>query len=159
MHMNIPQEARIVEALAPATDAAGRSGAAVSLKHIGMAYVVAHITQGNAATILLTVQQCTDVTGAGAKAVPAIPVWSNLDTATNDTLVRAADAINYTTDAAVKNKIVIFQVDPAQLDMANSFDCIRVTTGASNVANITQAEYILTDLRYSQATPPSNRVD
>jgi hypothetical protein len=41
----------VQRASAPAADAAGRAAAAaVSLKNVGKAYLVFHITQGNAAT-------------------------------------------------------------------------------------------------------------
>lgn len=152
----LPQETKIVEAIAPATDAAGRSSAAVSLKNAGQVFIKLHITQGNAATIAITPMQATDVSKAGGKVLTnAVPIWANLDTATSDTLVRATDAVNYTTDAAVKNKQVIFQIDPAYLDVEGGFDCVYFTTGASNVANITQGEFIMTDLRYEGTTPSS----
>ena len=156
---SFPQNAKLVEVLAPAADAAGRTGTAFSLKNAHKAYLIAHITQGNAATVLLTPQQCTTVAGAGAKAIPATRVWANLDTSLGDALAQAADAANYTTDAAVKNKVVIFEVDPAQLDVAGGFDCLRLNTGASNAANITQVMGLLMPLRYGDATPPSARVD
>lgn len=156
MNISLPQECKIVEAIAPATDAAGRSSAAISLKNAGKAYIYAHITQGNAATIALVPMQATNVAKAGGKVLTnAVPIWANLDTAAGDTLVRATDAVNYTTDAGVKNKLVIFEINPALLDVAGGFDCIYFTTGASNVANITSGAFICTDLRYSQATPPS----
>ncbi|KQS79833.1 hypothetical protein ASG25_21840 [Rhizobium sp. Leaf384] len=151
-----PQQMKLVEALPPAADAAGRSSDIVSLKNAGKAYVKVHLAQGNAATVALAIMQATDVAGTGAKPLAnAVPIWANLDTSLTDTLIRRSDAVSYTTDAAVKNKQVIFEVDPAQLDLANGFDCIYLTTGASNAANITQAEFILVDLRYQQSTPPS----
>ena len=157
--VTLPEKYKIVEAIAPAADAAGRTGDYVSLKNVNLAYVVVHITQGNAATVALTIEQATAVAGTGSKAITvSVPIWSNLDTATSDTLVRRTDAVSYTTDAAVKNKIVIFQIDPATLDVANGFDCIVVKTGASNAANITQAMYVL-DERYQQATPPAAITD
>lgn len=157
--VTLPEKYKIVEAIAPAADAAGRTGDYVSLKNVNLAYVVVHITQGNAATVALTIEQATAVAGTGSKAITvSVPIWSNLDTATSDTLVRRTDAVSYTTDAAVKNKIVIFQIDPATLDVANGFDCIVVKTGASNAANITQAMYVL-DERYQQATPPASITD
>jgi hypothetical protein len=160
MKLTLPQDAKIVQILAPATDAAGRNGAAVSLKNYGRATIICHITQGNAATIALTLQQCTAVAGTSAKALTVnVPIWANLDTSTDDNLARVSDGVAYTTDAAVKNKIVAFQVDPSTLDLANGFDCLRITTGASNVANITQAIAILHDPRYAQTTPPSAVVD
>lgn len=156
----LTENAKIVQALNPAADAAGRAGSYISLKHVGKAYVVVNITQGNAATVPLTIEQATSTAGTGSKVITnAVQIWADLDTSTSDALVRAADAVNYTTDAGLKNKVVVFQIDPRSLDIANGFDCIVVKTGASNVANITSATYILTDLRYQQATPPSVLVD
>jgi hypothetical protein len=155
----LPEEAKIVSALVPATDATGRTGAWVSLKNAFKAYVVLHITQGNAATILLSLLQASAIAGTGSKAITTARVWSNLDVSTSDALVRQTDAATYTTDVAVKTKIVVFEIDPAALDVANGFDCITVSTGASNVANITQATFFLTPLRYPSATPPSAVVD
>lgn len=156
----LTQHLKIVEALPPAADAAGRSSDIISLKNAGKAYIIVSLTQGNAATVALTPMQAQDVSGTGAKVLAnAVPIWANLDTANSDTLVRQTDAVNFTTDAAVKNKQVIFEIDPALLDLNNGFDCIYFTTGASNAANITAALYELTDLRYAQDTPPSAIVD
>lgn len=160
MNMNFAENMKAVEALSPASDAAGRTGDYVSLKNAHMCYVVVHITQGNAATVTLSINQATAVAPTGAKAITnVVPIWSNLDCAVSDALVRRTDAINYTTDAGVKHKIVIFQVDPATLDLANGFDCIAVVTGASNADNITAAMYYLVPHRYQQATPPSAIID
>jgi hypothetical protein len=57
--------------------------------------------------------------------------------------VRQTDAANFTTDAGVKTKKVIFEIDPAKLDVAGGFDCIRIVTGASNAANITAAQVFI----------------
>jgi hypothetical protein len=157
---SLPQQMKIVEAIAPAADAAGRSSDIVSLKNVGKAYILIHLTQGNAATVALTPMQAQDVAGTGGKVLAnAVPIWSNLDTSLTDTLVRRTDAVNYTTDAALKNKQVLLEIDPALLDVANGFDCLYFTTGASNAANITQAQFILCDLRYQQSTPPSGILD
>ncbi|MFG1255882.1 hypothetical protein V5F79_01055 [Xanthobacter flavus] len=154
-------QAKPVSALAPATDAAGRTGGYISLKNAHKAYVVLHITQGNAATIALSLSQAKTVAGGSAKSVTAtFPIWSALDVATDDTLVARTAAASYTTDAGVKNKIVIFEILPeAVLDIANGFDCIAVTTGASNAANITSAQVFIVPGRYQQATPPSAIAD
>lgn len=157
--MNIPQNMKVVSLLAPATDAAGRTGAYASLKNATEAWIVAHITQGNAATIALQPLQASAVAGTGSKSITnAVPIWSNLDVGTDDNLVKRTDATSYTTDAAVKNKIVVFHIDPALLDIENGFDCIGLSTGASNVANITSA-LLYINSRYPQATPPSATVD
>ncbi|MEN6526375.1 MAG: hypothetical protein ABFD65_07805 [Candidatus Polarisedimenticolia bacterium] len=156
---SLMQDARIVQVLDPAADAAGRTGRAVSLGNYQRAYLVAHVTQGNAATVALTPQQCTAVDGTAAKAIPAVPVYTNLDAAGGDSFTRQTDAASFTTDAALKDKIVVFQVDPAALDVAGGFDCIRLNTGASNAANITEATVILCEPRYAGATQPSAIAD
>lgn len=155
---HLVEGAKIVEAMAPATDAAGRTGDYVSLKNASRVFVVVHLTQGNAATVALTLEKATAVAGTGSTAITSVvPIWSNLDTATSDTLVRRTDAVSYTTDAALKNKMVVFDVDAASL--GGDYTCLVVKTGASNVANITQAMYYLVGERYPQVTPPAAITD
>lgn len=157
----LPEQAKIHTALKPAADAAGRNGAWISCKNAHKVYVVVHVDQGNAATIALTLEQAQAIAGTGAKAITAtVPIWSNLDTAASDTLVRRTDAASYTTDAGVKIKIVIFEIQPQRaLDLANDFDCIRVVTGASNAANITSGLYVASPLRFEGDPPPSMVID
>lgn len=157
---SLPEVFKIVEALEPATDAAGRTGDYVSLKNYRTCFIVLHITQGNAATIAITVEQASAVAGTGHKAITVpVPIWSNLDCAASDTLVARTAAVSYTTDAGVKHKQVIFQVDSSTLDIANGFDCLTVITGASNAGNITSAQYYLAGARFQQATPPAAITD
>ncbi len=158
MPNTLAQQFKVVELMPCATDAAGRTSDWLSLKHAIRATIVVQITQGNAATILLSLLQATAVAGTGSKAGPASPLWSNLDTAAGDTLTRRTDAATYTTDAGVKNKIVVFDVDPSQLDVDGGFDCVAFSTGASNVANITSAVAYL-EMRMPGATLPSVIVD
>jgi hypothetical protein len=155
MSKSLPQHYKIVEALTPGADAAGRTSDWVSLKNCHKAWIVVHVDQGNAATIAITVEQATAVAGTSNKAITvAVPIWANEDCATSDTLVAQTAAVSFTTSAAVKHKQVIFEVDPAALDQANGFDCLAVVTGASNAANITSAQFYLAT-RYPQGTPPA----
>lgn len=149
LSFTLPEQAQIVSLLPPAADAAGRtSAAAVSLKNAHKAYLVYHINQGNAATILLTPQQATSVAKGGAKALANnVRIWANQDEAATSLLVRQADGVAFTTDANVKVKRVIFEIDPATLDQAGGFDCLLALTGASNVANITSAEVFIVPAR------------
>lgn len=150
------EQGNVVNLLGPAADAAGRTGAYVSLKHAHKASIVFKVTQGNAATILITPLQASAVAGTGSKALSAdVPIYVNLDTAAGNDWVRVADGKNYTTDAAVKIKQVRFDINPDALDVANGFDCIGVSTGASNAANITSADAVLGPLRYQESVPPS----
>jgi len=156
---HLVEGAKLVEGLGPAADAAGRTSDVISLKDYTRCFIIVHINQGNAATVLLTPEQCTAVAGTGNKAIPAVPIWSDLDCATSDALVARTAAATYTTDAGVARKIVIFQVDAAALDVNGGFDCLRISTGASNAANITAVQFLLAGPRYRQVTPPSAIVD
>jgi hypothetical protein len=125
--------AKLVRALKPATDAAGRTGAVHLPQGLRASLHRVVIDQGNAATIAITPFQATAVAGHGRKALgKVVPIWANLDVATSDALVRQTDAVNFTTDAAVKEKMVVFQIDAAALDVTGGFDCLVVKTGASN---------------------------
>jgi len=155
----IPECCKIVEAITPQAGGA-ITGDYVSLRDVEDCYVVVHIDQAAAAQVAITIEQAQDVAGTNSKAITnAVPIWANEDCATSDALVRQADAVSYTTSAAIKHKIVIFQVNPAHLDVNNGFDCITVKTAASDPTNITAAQYVLADLRYGGNTPPSDTVD
>lgn len=157
---NFASSAKLVELLPPAADAAGRSSDIISLKNATVATIIVSLTQGNAAPVALTLMQAQDVAGTGAKALAnAVPIWANQDTAASDSLVRQADGVSFTTSGAVKNKQVVFHIDPANLDINAGFDCLYVTTGASNVANITGAVAILEGHRYQGASLPSAIID
>lgn len=151
----LPEDCKLGLPLAPAADAAGRTGTWLKVTGAHKLYLVATITQGNAATILLTPQQATSSAGAGAKAIAGARIWACLDYAASDALVRAADAANYTTDAGVKLKVVVFEIDPAYLDVVNGFVWVTLVTGASNAANITQCTAVAGPQRFPAATPPS----
>jgi dihydrodipicolinate synthase/N-acetylneuraminate lyase len=131
-----------VALLAPAADAAGRTSPYRNLSNAQKAYVVAHINQGNAATVALSLTQAKDVSGTGAKAISSVtPIFYQANTATSDGNIQQASAVSFTTDAGLYDKIVIFELLPDQvLDVANGYKTIALTTGASNAANITAAE-------------------
>lgn len=144
--MTLVENLKLVNALAPAADAAGRTGAYVSLKNAGRkAFVVCTVNQGNAAQVTFTLNQATAVAGTGAKALTGdVQIWVNQATGTNDTLVRQADAKSFQTSTALAIKQVIFEIDiAAALDINNGFDAITVITSASNAANITSALYLI----------------
>jgi len=154
----LPEVTKIVEAIEPQAGA-GITGDYVSLKNVHRAFVVVHITQAQANTVAITIEQATGVLPSNSKAITvAVPIWANEDCVASDTLVRQTDAVGFTTSAAVKHKVIVFQIDPSTLDLVNGFDCITVKTGASHGDNITEAMYYLCE-RYQQATPPSAILD
>jgi hypothetical protein len=139
MRVSIPENLTPYDLLPPAADAAGRTSTYKSLKGVVKAWIVVYVDQGNAATILLSPLQATAVAGTGSKAIAAARIKTCLDQAFTTYTVQT-EAASFTTDAAVKRKIVVFEIDPAKvMDVAGGFDCIAVSTGASNVANITSA--------------------
>ena len=156
---NIPEKDKPVEAITPQVGGA-ITGAYVSLRDAEMCFVLVNINQANAATVDITIEQATDVEGTGSKAITnVVQIWVDQDCAATDALVRQVDAVAFTTSAALKRKLVVFQIDPARLDVSNGYDCITVKTAASDVSNITAAQYILGDLRYGGSTPPSDTID
>jgi hypothetical protein len=141
--LGAPETVLPIHMLAPAADAAGRTSAYRSLKGCVKAEIWVYVDQGNAATILLSPLQATAVAGTGSKAISVCRIWTKLDEASTD-FTKQTEAATYTTDAALKKKIVIFEIDPTKvLDVAGNFDCIAVSTGASNAANITSALLVL----------------
>lgn len=153
--ISLPESYKIVEAITPQVGAA-ITGDYVSLKNANRAFVVVHVAQGNAATMAITIEKATDVAATGSTAITTVvPIWANEDCATSDTLVRQTDAVSFTTSAALKHKVVVFQIDPATL---GAYDCITVKTAASHADNLTSAIYLL-DERYKQATPPTAITD
>ena len=131
--------------LAPAADADGRTSPYRSLKNAAdKAYIVCHINQGNAAQVTLTPYQAKDVSGTGAKAINAVPIYLNNAAAASDAFVQQASAANFTTDATLADKLVIFEITPdIALDLVNGYRTIGVATSASNAANITEATLLV----------------
>ncbi len=152
---SLPAQLPPISLLPSTADAAGRTGAFRSLKNAHKAWIIARVNQGNAAQVTFTPLQAQDVSGTGAKTIPAVPIWANQDTSVSDALPAQAAAASFQTSVALKDKIVIFEIDPSNLEVNNGFDCIALQTSASNTANITSASlHILS--RYQQASPPSS---
>ncbi len=144
MIKSLPQEIKHVVGLAPQADGALTSDI-VSLKNFNKAWIKVTMAQGNAAQHTTTLMQATDVAGTNGKAISNnVPIWSNLDVSVSDALTERTAAKVYQLDVALKNKVVWFEIDPANaLDVANDFDCIYVTSAGSNVANILAVDFYL----------------
>lgn len=154
---SLPQSFKIVEAITPQAGGAISSDY-VSLKNVHKAWILVHIAQAHIAPMAITVEQASDVAGTGhIPIVNVVPIWANEDCAATDTLVEQTAAVAFTTSAAQKHKLVIFEIDPALFTLANA-DCIKVVTAASDVTNITSALFILA-MRYQQTTPPTTITD
>ena len=152
--LHIPQDVVPFSLLAPAADAAGRTSTYKSLKGAVKAWIVVHIDQGNAATIALSPKQALAVAGTTPIAIRATRIWAKL-TAAATNFTRATDAVDYTTDAGVDTKVIVFEIDPnltlTPESVSGVYDCVALTTGASNAANITSA-MLLVQMKHKGAS-------
>jgi hypothetical protein len=158
--MNLVQRYKVVQAVEPKTTNAAITGDYVSLKNAVAATVIVNLTQAAAHATQVSLFQAKDVSGIEAKALTLdVPIWTNEDVSSGDTLVRQSNGVNYQVANTAKNKQIVFHVDPAKLDINNGFTCLNVRIGASNqVTNFACAEYIL-ESKYGGEVPASAIVD
>lgn len=145
-----------VTLLPAAADAAGRTSVYASLRNALKAWVVAEVNQGAANTVLLSLLQAQDSSGTNSKAVSnAVPIWLDADTSTSDALVQQANGTTLTTSATTKDKLVVFEIEPEfALDVANGFNHLAISTGASSASNVTAAHLYIWGAVQS-ASPPT----
>ncbi|MCC6244988.1 MAG: hypothetical protein IT353_19250 [Gemmatimonadaceae bacterium] len=154
-----PENVLTYMALKPATDAAGRTSLYFSLKHAKKATFKMVVTQGHATPPALSFEQATAVAGTSTKGCDtAHRIWASNDVAVTKDPTSQTAAAGFTPDAALKDKLVIIEIDPMELDVANGFDCIAITTGASNVANLTCC-ILEIETKYPQTTPATATAD
>jgi hypothetical protein len=150
MKLTIPSDVVPFSLLAPAADAGGRTSAYKSLKGAVKAWIVVHIGQGAANTILLSPMQALAVAGTTPIPIRATRIWRKSTAAATD-FTRVTDAVDYTTSADVDAKVVVFEIDPnltlTPESASGVYDCVALTTGASAAANITSA-LLLVQMRY-----------
>ena len=154
------EELKHVCLLAPQADGSLMSDV-VSLKNCNRAWIKVLMNQTEADRCTITLMQATDVAAGTNKAVTnEVPIWYNADMDTADTLARTTDAKTYQFSATHDyKKVVWFQIDPSNaLDVASGYDCIYLTSGGSNVANILSAE-IFMDMKYKEDVLPAAITD
>jgi hypothetical protein len=162
---SLPENMKVINVAAPQVGtAAAVTSDIVSLKNAHKAWIVVNVSPAGGAALLLTPQRCDDVTPtAAAVLVTSVPIWVNGNVAASDTLVRQANAVNYTTVADANSKQIIFEIDPAKLGEtagAVPYDCIRIVTGALPITDFISIDVILAP-RYpsSTAASPSALID
>lgn len=140
----LPQEIKHVVGLAPQADGAVSSDI-VCLKNFSKAYIMVTMAQANAAVNTITPMQATDVTGVVNKGLDSpARIWSNLNVVASDLLTERAAAVNYALGAGLTNKVVWFEVDPAEsMDVANNYDCLYVASSGSDATNILAVDFFL----------------
>jgi hypothetical protein len=137
----LPEHLKVVECTAPQVGAAAAiTGAYLDIAQVQMVWVVVHYAQADGTSITWRVNKATALVGTGATALTVVqPIWSNLDQATSDLLVRQTDAVSYASGTGATHKTIIFQVDPSSLGATFNF-----ISGGSTTA-IAAGQYVSID--------------
>lgn len=102
--------------------------------------VNASTVTGSAVTLL----QATNVSAGSAKALAFSTVYVNADTGAGDALTATAVVSNTFTTQAVNSKksLYIIEVDAAELDQANGFQCLQVGLGNAVSSTLAVTYYL-----------------
>lgn len=161
----LAEEVQIAAGFVPA-DLAGAGGATgdwVSLKnHRHVAIVFIKAVGAAAEDPIITVQQATDVAGAGAKALTFTRIdrkrGADLFTIGQFTRVTQAAANTYNGDSGDLQELALIEFNAEDLDAEAGFDCVRATIADVGVtAQLGAMLYVLTSPRHTP--PPSAIVD
>lgn len=135
MYPFIPEDAMPVVLTPPVTTNGGVTTDYISLKNVHRFFAVFVFTQAVAHATGIDPVQATVVAGSDAKAITnTVPIWYNSDISATSALTRATDAITINLANAAANQIVVMEIDPAKLDVANGFDVIGFTIDNSSQA-------------------------
>lgn len=143
MSFVLPENCKNVLGLILEGAGAGATSTPISLKGVAdKLYVqcVCH-TPGGAAMALVPQTDTAVAFGSAAVLTTAVRIWANQAPATNDTLVEQTAAVNFTTAADANDKIVYFEIDPAEL--AAGEDCFRIS-----VTNVPNADAVCITYHY-----------
>jgi len=133
----------------------------VSLKSAGKLACIISIDNGATVTgTAITLKQAQAVANTGEKALAFTTMYANVDPVNTDVLTETAVTSNTFTSATTNdaNLMYVIYVDPATLDTANGFDCVRVGTG-NGVNCVTSVLYVLYPAKYGRANPPAAITD
>ena len=130
-------------------------GSYVSLKGYARCAIILDVTDATTVTGgTITLKQATAVAGTGEKALAFTRMLANTDVAAAQTMVETAVSSNtFTTDTTNSKRLrYVMDVQASDLDLANSFDCIRLdSTGMANANG--SVTYILYGARNTGASP------
>ncbi|MBM3187092.1 MAG: hypothetical protein FJZ90_00030 [Chloroflexi bacterium] len=141
---SLAEDLKVVEGLVPQIGgAAPVTSDYVSCKNLQKLFAVIHYNQGDATDVTWRVLRDISVAGGASVAIAnVVPIWSNLNCAASDTLVRRTNAVNYASGVAQTHKIIVFQIDPAALGLTAGgvpYDCIAVGS-VGNIAATSTVE-------------------
>ena len=168
--MRLIDETQIASGFVPVdTQTAANHGDVVSLKNYAHLTVLFFKAAGVANDDpVLTFTQATEVAYSTSKALATIDeYWAKQGAALTaiGTFTRvtqtAASTVTLDATSAEEQGLYIFEIDASDLDVANSYDCVRVSvadTGAAG-AQLGCMLYVLSGPRHAAATLPSAIID
>lgn len=146
-----------VVAFNPKTTNAALTSQVITLKGAVKATLTLIFTNAVGFASVPTIKQATDIAAATNAAGPTCRIWANEDVAASDTLVAQTAAASYTMAADIKNKVVVFEIDPASL--TDGYDCVYCTIATSSQAtNYVAGEWMI-ESNFQQTTIPTAIVD
>jgi len=132
MNNFLPLVPQIVSLQAAVTTNAANTSDYINCAKAEMIFFVCQLQNAAAQATVLSIYQATSAAAAGEKVIAnAVPIWYSNDTVTTSNITQATAAVSYTVSESVKEKMVIFQLDPAALDLANDFAFAAIHSTAS----------------------------
>ena len=135
MNNFLPLVPQIVSLQAAVTTNAANTSDYINCAKAEMIYFACQLQNAAADATVLSIYQATSAAAGGEKVIAnAVPIFYSNDTVTTSNMTQATAAVSYTVSASVKQKLVIFQLDPAALDLDNDFAFAAIHSTASTKA-------------------------
>lgn len=153
------EQNKLISAKAGETNMSGTAMTAkyVSLKNYGHLTIIIHSGAWAGGTAAVTLAQATDVSASDTKALGFSYQWTG--TVASGALTRTA-VTSDTFNISAANTLHVIEVDADSLDRGSAFDCVTLAVASPGVNNdYYSVEYILSEPRFAQSTPPSAIVD
>lgn len=131
----------------------------ISMKNYHGGLIIAELGAGAAVTFKM--RQAKAVAGTSQKALSFDGHYTNAAAVasasiTNDTFIYSSSASSSTVTAATNNVTYVWPIDTADLDVANSFDCVGIAhAAAARILSVTALLYP----RYGQEVPTVTLAD
>ena len=152
MTTRLVDQTSIVWAIEPKNwTGAASSGKVVSLKNFNHLTAIINVGAWAGGTAAVTLNQATDVSNTGGKALSFTKMWTNQANTTLQYLTETA-VVSNTFNLNTANQICVIEIDAASLDVTNNFDCVSVnvaTPGSNN--DLYGAVYVMSGSRFPEA--------
>lgn len=157
------EQAKIVLGLGPVAPSSSTPDF-ISLKNAERLLILIPVKNGTTVTgSAISLTQATDVSNTGGKTLSFTKAYSALNTGASgntDVLTEFAVSSNtFTTNSTNSlEHLYAIEITPADLDIANGFDCVRCNTGNSTNATLA-VQYVLYPAKYGKTSLPSSIAD